>query len=100
MLSGFGSAAGNARGFRIWLDMTFLRLDHERWGEIAAICWNLWQHCNDVIWRGQYSTPRDVLFRGINALNLWCSSFQQGGAISMIRRDSEGRFVGGSLKQV
>lgn len=49
--------------FGEWLNEVFKRVDMQKVGEIAAVCWGLWKARNEWVWKNKKSSVANAVSR-------------------------------------
>ncbi|KAF4371474.1 hypothetical protein F8388_002002 [Cannabis sativa] len=59
--SGFSAADRNSNSLLSWLNFNATRLDNEKLGRVAVLCWAIWSARNDMLWKGRVRSVKDVV---------------------------------------
>lgn len=65
---GLGWCLVNATLVLEWLAIILLKIDSSRWGGIAALCWGLWRHKNQVAWDNKRDEACSVVVGALSQL--------------------------------
>ncbi|XP_060964965.1 uncharacterized protein LOC115719088 [Cannabis sativa] len=59
--SGFNAADRNSNSLLSWLSFNATQMDNEKLCRVVMLCWVIWSARNDLLWKGQVRSVKDVV---------------------------------------
>uniref|UniRef100_A0A803P924 Reverse transcriptase domain-containing protein n=1 Tax=Cannabis sativa TaxID=3483 RepID=A0A803P924_CANSA len=69
--AGLAATSRDATSLRMWLSDTFQLVSGEATGRVVMLCWAIWAARNDLIWKHQVRTMKDVVSFATTSLDQW-----------------------------